>query len=165
MGWGTGTTSSLVSWLKAFPLYCRVAFSALTPLVGLQEEHPPCTDWVIIVITSLCSATYVCWQRGIARIHTPLLQQSINIFCSPGPQQQTCSSRLLLWAATTTAVDKRTNCRWAVALVICLEQGADCLRMVLSDLFYRPDALPATRPTVSKHWGQKIGGKTFKRVH
>jgi len=47
---------------------------------------------------SLCSASYDCWQRGATRIrpaHAALLcavQQSIDISCRPGPQQQTCSS-------------------------------------------------------------------------
>ena len=34
--------------------------------------------------------TYIGW-RGTARIRPPLLQRSIDIFCPPGPQQQTCS--------------------------------------------------------------------------
>ena len=39
--------------------------------------------------TSVCSATYVRWQRGTARIRPPLLHQSIDISGTPGPQQQT----------------------------------------------------------------------------
>ena len=45
-----------------------------------------------VKLTSLCSASYVRRQRDTARIRPPLLQQSIDIFCPPGPQQQTCSS-------------------------------------------------------------------------
>ena len=41
--------------------------------------------------TRRSSASWVCWQRGTARICPPLLQQSIDIFCLLGPQQQTCS--------------------------------------------------------------------------
>jgi len=35
---------------------------------------------------SMCLATYVRWQRGTARIRPP---QSIDIFYTPGPQQNT----------------------------------------------------------------------------
>jgi len=45
--------------------------------------------YICRIKTSLCSATYVRWQRGITRIRTPLMQQSIDIFYLPGPQQQT----------------------------------------------------------------------------
>ena len=46
---------------------------------------------------SLCSASYVRWQRGTARIHPPLLLSAgcaavIDVSFPPGPQQQTCSS-------------------------------------------------------------------------
>ena len=41
--------------------------------------------------TQASSATYVLWQRGTARIRPLLLQQSIDISCQPGPQQQTCN--------------------------------------------------------------------------
>ena len=53
---------------------------------------------------SLCSATNVCWQCGTARIRLPQLQQSIDISCLPGPQQQTCCAALvaLLWAHSGT---------------------------------------------------------------
>jgi len=40
----------------------------------------------------LRSATYVRWQRGSARIRTPLLQQSIDISCQQSSPQQTCNS-------------------------------------------------------------------------
>ena len=58
--------------------------------------------------TSLCSATYVRWRRGTARIHprTPLLQQSIDISCLPGPQQQTHCRRL---AAVDPCWDGQTD--------------------------------------------------------
>jgi len=56
--------------------------------------------------TSLCLATYVRWQRGTARIHPPLLQQSIDISCLPNPQQQTCSSG---FAAVGPCWDRQTK--------------------------------------------------------
>jgi len=71
------------------------------------------TDWLLeplkwSIKTSLCSTTYVRWQRGTARIRPPLLQQSIDISCPPG----TCSTKLaveglLLWAHAGR--DKRTE--------------------------------------------------------
>jgi len=36
-----------------------------------------------LYITGLCSATYVRWQRGTARIRPPLLQQFIDIPAGP----------------------------------------------------------------------------------
>jgi len=59
-------------------------------------------------ITSLCPATYVRWQRGTARIRTPLLQHSIDSSCPPGPQRQTHSSG---FAAVGLCWDRRTNRR------------------------------------------------------
>jgi len=48
------------------------------------------------VLTSLCSASYVHWQCGTIHISPlPLLsimQQSTDVSCWLGPQQQTCSS-------------------------------------------------------------------------
>jgi len=41
---------SIVTWyvkLKAYWLDCMSAFTALTLLVGHQEEHPACKNWVM----------------------------------------------------------------------------------------------------------------------
>jgi len=51
--------------------------------------------------TSPRSATYVCWQRGTARIRPPLLQQSIDISWKPA------AAGLLLRAHAGT--DRRTD--------------------------------------------------------
>ena len=60
-------------------------------------------QWLSIPnITRMCSASYVCWQCGTTHScppHAMLLcavQQSIDISCQPGPQQQTCSSGPML---------------------------------------------------------------------
>ena len=58
--------------------------------------------------TSLCSASYVSWQRDTARncCWAPAVQQSIDISCSPGPQQQT---RRTLLQRSIDRADRRTD--------------------------------------------------------
>jgi len=63
---------------------------------------PVCCVWAIIR-----SATYVRSQRGTARIRTPLLQQSIDISCQPGPLQQTYSSGFAVGPCLDREVDDR----------------------------------------------------------
>ena len=55
---------------------------------------------------SSCSATYVCWQRGNVHICPVLLQQSIDISCVPGLQQEICCSR---FAAVGPCCDRQTD--------------------------------------------------------
>ena len=52
----------------------------------------------------VASYTYVRRQRGTAHIRPMLLQQSIDISCPPGPQQQTCNSEL----RQSNGTDRRT---------------------------------------------------------
>jgi len=52
------------------------------------------------------SSYYVRWQRGTARIRPPLLLQSVDVSCLPGPQQQTCSSG---FAAVGPCWDRQTD--------------------------------------------------------
>ena len=61
-------------------------------------------------ITSLCPASYVNWRRDTVRVRcrAPAVQRSIDIFCPPGPQQQTrCSGER--WPNDVT--DRRTDAR------------------------------------------------------
>ena len=50
-------------------------------------------------------------------------------------------------------------------------QSAPCSRQTTTpaphhSVFYRPDALPATQPTASKHWGQlKLNNKSVRKSH
>ena len=67
--------------------------------VGIAHEQQIC----------VYIATQVRWQRGIARIRPPLLQQSIDISCSPGPQQQTYSSGVRRPSGTDRQTDGRTD--------------------------------------------------------
>ena len=55
---------------------------------------------------SSCSATYVCWQRGNVHICPVLLQQSTDISCVPGLQQEICCSR---FAAVGPCCDRQTD--------------------------------------------------------
>jgi len=50
--------------------------------------------------------------------HTPLLQQSIDISCPPGPQQQTCSSGLIK-IDFKTAVDRGSTSDRPVIMSTC----------------------------------------------
>ena len=54
---------------------------------------------------------FVRWQRGAVRILPTLLQQSIDISCSPGPQQQTCSSGVRWSDGTDRQTDRQTDAR------------------------------------------------------
>ena len=64
--------------------------------------------------TSLCSVSYVCWQRGTTCIRPPqeallcAVQQSIDISHWPGAQQQTCSSGISAVGQTDGWTDGRT---------------------------------------------------------
>ena len=64
--------------------------------------------------TSLCSVSYVCWQRGTTCIRPPqeallcAVQQSIDISRWPGAQQQTCSSGISAVGQTDGWTDGRT---------------------------------------------------------
>ena len=60
---------------------------------------------MITLITLISYADYVALP-AIAH-STPLLQQPIDISCPPNQQQQTYSSRLLLW--THAGTDRRTD--------------------------------------------------------
>jgi len=142
--------------------------------------------------TSLYSY-YICWQRGSARIRPPLLQQSSDISCPLGSQQQTCSSGLLLWAraqmhghynnhltASFPGQPGWAGTRKVKPIWILLEQetvsgsgiswatckSAPRSRQITTSVphhsvFYRPDALPAAQPTVSKHWRHMHGHYRF----
>ena len=78
----------------------HVALQAETILRHLH--HQPSTS----NRTSLCSASYVHWQRGTARISSPLLQKSSDISCLPRTQNQTYSSG---FAAVGLRWDRRTD--------------------------------------------------------
>ena len=60
------------------------------------------------ILTSLCSASYVRWQRSTARrcCSPPAVQQSIDISCPPYAEQQTCSSG---FAAVDPCRDRQTE--------------------------------------------------------
>jgi len=68
------------------------------------------------ILSSLCSAAYLGWQRGTAHIccctpccgEAPLdVRQSVNISWLPGPQQQTCYSG----TRRVNGTDGRTDAR------------------------------------------------------
>ena len=58
----------------------------------------PFSSWTFLAVrerepTVFMLSCYVCWQCGTTRICPPLLQQSINISCQHGLQQQTLDRR------------------------------------------------------------------------
>jgi len=65
-------------------------------------------DWPL-EYKSVFSFLYVSWQHDTARIRPPLLQQSIDISCPPGPQQQTCSSGFAACGPVLGQTDRRTE--------------------------------------------------------
>ena len=115
-------------------------------------------------LTSLCSASYVRWQRATARIHSPhaallcAMQQSIDISCRLGPQQQrVCCCKPML-GQTDRQTDGRTpdrctnstphsmlavpiTIRWIVidgSLEVCTVHGRLSSRMAGGKLFLHP---------------------------
>jgi len=64
-----GTVQAIYATL----LCVRCPFSALTPLVGRQEEHPACkkTEWWV-------AGVVICLERG-ADLHTAQLMQTVKL--------------------------------------------------------------------------------------
>ena len=85
----------------------RAGTASVTVCLGFSHSGTPTpfsltpsqrTAACLLQYLSLCLASYVRWQRGTIRIRLPqaaqlcAMQQLIDIFCWPGPQQQTYSS-------------------------------------------------------------------------
>ena len=113
------------------------SFSALTLLYGRQEGHPACKNWVV-----------GCWI--------------------PGPFSGTTQVSRYQKGKTNLDFTEARDSEWqCISWAMC--KSAPRSRQIITpathhSVVYRPDALPATQPTASKHWRHSITKRSLNRV-
>jgi len=128
-------------------LFCVTAFSDL--LIGHQEEHLACkklTDEVLALLSVSANDLHM-----LHWCHCRLIHHNRFTALFPGPPGWAGARIELL----NFIVQGKTNrCRHTDHPAGCHSIPTKQYPPPPSPIFYRPDALPVTQPTVSKHWRQ-----------
>ena len=139
------------------------AFSALTLLVGWQEGHPACKNWVMLQVCCCRPSGQVilidcCSGRRMQAVpccqHTYVAEQTlVSLSVSSGTTQVSRYQRKVkpIWNLLKQDTVSGSGISW----VIC--KSALRSRQITTpahhhSVFYRPDAIPDAQPTAWKHW-------------
>jgi len=119
---------------------------------SVPADFTPISTHPALILTHPCTSPQTVWS-----IPTDFLSlNNINITCSTA-----LCPRLPGWASTREVkpvwIEQEIVSGSGISWAIC--KSAPCCRQITTrashnSVFYRPDALPATQPTASKHWMQ-----------
>jgi len=129
-------------WPSAVDIVALSFISALSPLVGGQERLPACKESELFVE---CGPT--CWYS--CRTHTTTTTVLYGPF-SGTTRVSRCQKRTDFMMQGKINRGRHTD---TLAGRHCIQTN-QCPPPPSPHIFYRPDAIPAAQPTVSKHWRQ-----------
>ena len=141
---------------------CLVSLSLATRLVNLQHYEHDALDWIPYRENS---QRFYHWKRSDTLLHNDIFKNNTP-FNGPFPG-------LSGWAGTRKVkpiwilLKQETVSGSGISWAIC--KSAPGSRQITTpatnhSVFYRPDALPAAQPTVSKHWRQSIMIITERKI-
>ena len=148
--WAYLPVHSLCSHSKTqFQKYCWTVAGWLTAGTDFLELMVVWAVHIFLVVSTAVGVAFVMSFCTSAHQH-----------CFMYIQSQIPFNRMSVWTDTHTHTHtQETVSGSGISWAIC--KSAPCSRQITTpaphySVFYRPDGLPATQPTASKHWRQKI---------
>ena len=101
-----------------------------------------------VLVSQSSSSEGVATDHSRSHIHE--MADNTHTFSGPFPGWASTREVKPIWISLKQETVSGSGISWTIC------KSAPCSRQITMPVFYRPDALPVTKPTASKHWRQKM---------